>query len=462
MKRTIQQQAGSQAPRAPTSDPAAPPGAPLARRQAGERFEVSAGPNGGPPPGQALTPPVGFPLARGDVVHSLATALAKGRATHLLGRILADRLGVKWANTVSSGRAALATILTLLHQRHPARDEVVLPAFGCFSLASAVVRANLRLRLVDLAPGGFDCNPDQLSELAGPRSLALIAAHLLGYPVDLEPLQSAATRVGAVLIDDAAQALGARRRGQAAGGGGAVGILSFGRGKPLTALGGGAIICSDPQLVAPLEQATKQLPGAPLARTALLALEAALYSPLLDPRIYWLPERLPLLRVGATEYDPGFSIRRLDGFRIGLIMRGLARLEVVNEARRRGAERLRLALAGVSGLELISPPPASHTIYLRFPVVMPSEKLRARAQTELRRAGIGASRLYPAPLSAIPALAGRSPDLERDFPEANRLAGRLLCLPTYPHCDEGLVEKSAAILRRILAGQASGAASAAD
>ncbi len=397
-----------------------------------------------------LTPPVGFPLARGDVLVALRSALGKASSGHRLGRHLADALGVRWGCPISSGRAGLALLLEILHRRAPGRDEVVVPAYTCYSVPSSIVRAGLRVRMVDLAPQGFAWNRTELEAVTSKRTLAIVATHLLGYPIDLRPIRAVTQAVRATLIDDAAQALGARLDGQAAGGGGDAGILSFGRGKPLTALGGGAVLCDDPQLIRPLEETIAALPRPPVERTACTALVATLYSPLLHPELYWLPARLPFLRIGVTEFNPTFLMRRLDGFRIGLILRGLARVDAVNEARRRSAERFARALRGIEGLELVSPAPESYAIYLRFPVLLPDVELRDRAMIALRIAGIGASCLYPEPLTGIPAIRERSPDGRRIFPNAERMAKRLLCLPTYPHVDDRVVERAAEILSSVL------------
>jgi dTDP-4-amino-4,6-dideoxygalactose transaminase len=360
-------------------------------------------------------------------------------------------LGVRWGCPISSGRAALALLLEVLHRLEPARDEVVLAAYTCYSVPSAVARAGLRVRLVDLAPQSFDIDSSRLAGVVGPQTLAIVATHLLGYPLDLRPLRAAALASGATLIDDAAQALGARYEGRAVGGGGKAGVLSFGRGKPIGALGGGAILCDDPQLMAAVERAVAALPRTPLQTSAATALVAAVYTPLLRPEIYWVPAQLPFLKLGVTEYDPDFPMQRLDGFRIGLILRGLARLEEVNETRRRVAERLTRALGPISGVEMVPPPPNGETIYLRFPILLPSAELRDQALKALRIAGIGASRLYPEPLTAIPALILLSPDVEQRFPEAKRLAERLLCLPTYPHVSDPVVSQVAETLTAVLA-----------
>jgi dTDP-4-amino-4,6-dideoxygalactose transaminase len=392
------------------------------------------------------------------VTGALASALGKARSAGQLGRHLADALGIRWSWPVSSGRAALALLFEVLHRLEPTRNEVVIPAYTSASVPSAIARAGLRARLVDLAPRSFQPDSNRLAGVVGPRTLAIVATHLLGYPLDLRPLRAVAESAGATLIDDAAQALGARFQGRAVGSGGAVGILSFGGGMPLGALGGGAILCDEPQLIAVIGKAVTALPPTRLHTTAATALVAAVYTPLLRPEIYWFPARLPFLKKRTGEYDPMFLIQRLDGFRIGLILRGLARLEEINEARRRAAERLTQALFRLPRVVTLPPPPNSETIYLRFPILLPSADLRDQALTALRGAGIGASCLYPEPLTAIPALRRLSPDAESPFPEAAWLAKHLLCLPTYPYVGEPVIEKTVATLTAVLArsGERSG------
>ncbi len=416
-----------------------------------ERFLLGFGPEAVPPPGRPLTPPVGFPLALDDLLSAAEADPACARRAFEAG--CAAALGVSFALPMDSGRAALALALAALHRARPDRNEVLLPAFTCFTLPAAVVRAGLRVRLVDLLPGSLAPDPEQIAAAAGPRTLAVIAPHLVGLPLDLAPLRRAAAAAGALVVDDAAQALGARRAGVPAGTAGDLGILSFGRGKPVSALGGGAVICADPQISALVADAARTLAAPPRGAALRHAAAAALYTPVLSPRLYWLPARLRFLKLGLTEYDPGFALEPLDAFRTSLAARGLERLALVNEARRRTAERLTRALADIPGLELFPVPADVHAIYLRFPLLLPSAADRDRAHAALRAAGIGSSRLYPAPLTAIPQLARHSPDAGRDFPAATRLAATLLCLPTYPHMGEREVATAAAVLRRVRAGR---------
>ncbi len=303
--------------------------------------------------------------------------------------------------------------------------------------------------------------PTSSQAVVGPETLAVVAPHLLGHPLALGPLSSIAAAAGATVIDDAAQALGARDERDFAGTGGGAGILSFGRGKPLSALGGGAIVTRDLDLAAELRVALAALPvpgGPPVWLGHAVA--AALYTPLLHPAIYPIAARLPALHVGCTEYDPAFPLVRLDGFRAALMQRGLPRLAVANAARRRNAAHWAAHLAGIPGFMPIPPRPGTEPVALRFPVLCATAELRGRALAALRRQGLGASLLYPAPLTAIPALARASRDARGSFPVARALAERLLCLPTYPHVDERRIRAGAEVLRALAAAERPVAATA--
>ncbi len=400
--------------------------------------------------GRPLTPPVGFPVEAGHILQALAASIDANRADADFRTAFTTKLGVQLAAPVISGRAALAVALAALHAARPGRDEVVVPAYTCFTVPAAVVRAGLKLRLVDCAPASLSFDAESVAPHLGPHTLAVIVPHLLGFPIDLEPIARAAENSRTLVIDDAAQALGARHRGRAVGSGGHLGILSFGRGKPLSALGGGAITSADPQIAALLEPALGDLAPAPAIPAAARVLEAVAMSPLLGPGLYWLPARLPFLKLGSTTYDPAFPIRRLDSFRIALAARGLARLEAANRARRRIGEELARRLTSLSGLSFLANAPDSEAIHLRFPVLLETAALRERAYRALRAAGIGASRLYPAPVTAIPALTRNQPRSGARFPRAEQLAERLLCLPTYPHIGEREVEVMTRTLAELL------------
>jgi dTDP-4-amino-4,6-dideoxygalactose transaminase len=152
---------------------------------------------------------------------------------------LARACEVEHAVAVSSGTAALhLAVLALGLERG---DEVLVPAYTFPATANVIALAGLRPVLVDVDPETMNVDPARIA--VGPRTKAILAVHLFGRPARLEELPEEF-----VVVEDAAAALGARRRGRACGGLGVMGCLSFHPRKIVTTGEGGAVMTSDVRL----------------------------------------------------------------------------------------------------------------------------------------------------------------------------------------------------------------------
>src|SRR5581483_3195703 len=132
-----------------------------------------------------------------------------------------------------SGRAALWMILESLKKLRPGCHLVAVPAYTCFSVAAAVVRAGLKIYPIDVIPETLDLDYEQLERIPAEDLLCILSANLFGFVNDLARLEAIASTTGAFFVDDAAQALGATRDGKLAGTAGHVGFFSLARGKAL-------------------------------------------------------------------------------------------------------------------------------------------------------------------------------------------------------------------------------------
>ena len=141
---------------------------------------------------------------------------------------------------LASGREALRVAFEELARRS-GRREVLVPAYTCYSVPAAAAAAGLRVRLVDVDSGG-QLDPEALGRLPLERAAALVVCNLFGIAEPLGAVRELTAEAGIAIIDDAAQALGASGPDGPAGGRGDAGVLSFARGKPLSALGGGALV----------------------------------------------------------------------------------------------------------------------------------------------------------------------------------------------------------------------------
>lgn len=130
-------------------------------------------------------------------------------------------------------------------------DEVIVPGNTFVASAEAVVAVGARPRFVDILPDTLQIDPDAVAAAVGPQTVAVMAVHMFGQMADVERLVPLAERHGLALVEDAAQAHGARFADRRAGSVGVAAGFSFYPGKNLGALGdGGAVVSSDATLVA--------------------------------------------------------------------------------------------------------------------------------------------------------------------------------------------------------------------
>ncbi len=160
---------------------------------------------------------------------------------------IAKWIGVPHAVGVSNGSDAL--LLALQAVGVGPGDEVICPTFTFFATAGAVARLGGVPVFVDSAECCYNLRADQVAAKIGPKTKAIIAVHLFGQCADMDPILAAAKKWNIPVIEDAAQALGAKDKGRMAGTMGTLGCFSFFPTKNLGALGeGGLVTTKDPDL----------------------------------------------------------------------------------------------------------------------------------------------------------------------------------------------------------------------
>jgi dTDP-4-amino-4,6-dideoxygalactose transaminase len=348
---------------------------------------------------------------------------------------LARRLGAAAVTLHASGREALRVALERLAS-HSGRREVVIPAYLCFSVPAAAVAAGLRVRLVDVTPRGW-LDPAALEKLPLESAAAVVVGNLFGVPEPLSDWLPAARAAGARVVDDAAQALGASSPEGPVGGRADVGLLSFGRGKPLSALGGGALAWSRGGQAVPHAARVAPRRAAALAR-------AAAWNAARLPWVFRVLAALPALGIGETVYDPAFRRGAIDGASLCLAASLLGDLDRANAARAERAHALAGRLAAETRFTPLLAPEGATGVYPRLGVLAPSAPLRAAALAALRH--LGASALYPSTLADLPAL---RPQLAGpgECPGAREFCTRLLTLPTHAGLAGARLEQALRALR---------------
>ena len=346
----------------------------------------------------------------------------------------------------ASGTAALAAAIRAVIQSRRAADlpEVILPAYGCPDLVSATVFAGARPVLVDMEPDRPWMDLEHWSSRISERSVAILAANLFGISERLDQLRPIAERAGAVLIEDSAQAFPSS--GEASIWHGKLVVLSFGRGKPVSLLGGGAVLFREAAWADLLQQAT--VPSETGAgQWASFRLKSVLYNGMISPWLYWLPQSLPFLHLGETRFHTLPSIEAMDAVRRALLPANLAVYRdddmAVQKALVERLGDLDLAARGIIDLHRACQTPPERRL-LRYPLLIRATD-RDRLYEKLKHCGLGPSGMYPAALPGISGLeellAGQGP-----FPAAEGFATRILTLPTHT----GVRQADIAKMRRVL------------
>ncbi len=159
---------------------------------------------------------------------------------------VAETVGRRHGVAMSSGSGALDVAVAVLGLEPG--DEVILPAFTIISCASAVVRAGAVPVLVDADPVTWNMDVSTIEEKITARTRAIMAVHIYGLPVDMDPVLALAAEHGLKVIEDAAEMLGQTYKGKACGGFGGLSVMSFYPNKQVTTGEGGMVLTDDAAL----------------------------------------------------------------------------------------------------------------------------------------------------------------------------------------------------------------------
>ena len=319
-----------------------------------------------------------------------------GPEVEALEQELAALLEVPHAIGVSSGTDAL--LMALMALEIGSGDEVITSTYSFFSTVAAIVRLGATPVLVDIQPGTFNLDPAALRAAITPRTRAIVPVHLFGQPADLDAVIAAAG--GIPVVEDAAQAIGARYQGRLVGNWGSIGCFSFFPSKNLGAFGdAGLVTCTDDHLA----------------------------------------RRLRLLRNHGMEPKYHHHLVggnfRLDALQAAVLRVKLPHLAGWSAARQRNAARYRTLFrdAGLDGLVRLPAEAAGRThIYNQFVVRVPD---RDRLRVQLASEGIGTEVYYPVPFHLQPCFEGLGYG-PGTFPVAEAVAASTLALPIYPELTE--------------------------
>jgi dTDP-4-amino-4,6-dideoxygalactose transaminase len=324
----------------------------------------------------------------------------------------AKAYGLGHAVACNSGTSALH--LALLAAGVGRGDEVITTPMTFIATAIAIDAVGAKPVFVDIDLETALIDPGRIEAAITPRTRAIMPVHLYGQCADMDAIQRIADKHGLIVIEDAAQAHGAKIGDRYAGTMSRISCFSFYPGKNLGAYGEGGMVATA---------------------------DAA------------LGQKLRMLRdFGQTKkYNheiKGFNYR-MEALQGAVLEVKMKYIEGWTEARRRVAKRYQQALGNIAGLELPYERPGSRHVWHVYAVRVDAAR-RAEIVEKLNAAGIATNLHYPIPVHLQPCFAELG-HKKGDFPNAEEQGERELSLPMFPEMTDAQVEEVAAALKRILA-----------
>jgi dTDP-4-amino-4,6-dideoxygalactose transaminase len=313
-----------------------------------------------------------------------------GPQVQALEEEVAKYCGTKFAVGVASGTDAL--LLALHAAGVGPGDEVLMPTFSFIATADTVSLLGAVPVFVDISPDTFAIAPAQLEAKITPRTRAIVPVHLYGHPADMDPINSVAQHHNLKVIEDNAQAIGAKYKNRKTGCLGDLGCISFFPSKNLGGYGDGGMIVSNS------EAYSKRL------RTL---------------RSHGSPKKYYATEQGWNS--------RLDEIQAAILRVKLRHLDSWGAARRKNASSYSQLLKGVTGIATPVEAPWAEHVYHQYTIRV---RNRDRVQSALTEQGIGSTVYYPTPMHLQPVFAKLGYH-EGDLPEAEQAAKEVLSLPIY-------------------------------
>lgn len=392
-------------------------------------------------------PPTAVRIKGRDVWSGISANLDEKDAWENFRFALMRQAGSTNCHLVSSGRAGLALILMGL-KHLTGRTRVAVPAYVCPTVVQSVIKAGLEPVFCDLSPETLDLDRQALGELIDPNLLAVVPVHLYGWAQDVRDLIALGKRDGFFVIEDSAQAFGAKFCGRMVGTWGDAGYYSLGRGKCIP-VGHGGVVVAQEQYATILDNVIKTtLPRPPRFDISTLALFLG-YSMVTHPRGWWFLSRTHWNPADAgmdTEELPPIALKGLSAVKAGIGSSILARLDEVQAISRHNARQLMEQLSGFGFAKIPQIAPEAEPIFLRLPIVFENEQLAEKIFDHLSQVGIGVSRSYT---RTIPDLYAKDfPADGKEYPGASRLAACLLTLPTHAYLREQDIDRIVGVFKK--------------
>lgn len=337
--------------------------------------------------------------------------IAQGPMVKRLEDEFAASIGVDHAVAVNNGTTALIAALQVLDLQPG--DEVVTSPFTFVATLNAILEAGATARFADIGTDDFAVDPARLVEQVTDRTRVLMPVHLYGQSADMAPIMDLAEQRGLSVVEDSAQAHGARYDGRGVGSFG-IGTFSFYATKNITTGEGGMITTNDAGIA----------------------------------------DRLRVLRNQGMrqryQYEMAGNNYRLTDLQAAVGLPQIAKMERIAEQRRRNAARLSEGLQDLPGLRLPVQIEGRDHVWHQYTVLLPEEVDRDAVVAGLAQQEVASGVYYPRPVFDYDCYLSDPRVVVDDVPVARSVAARCLSLPVHQHLDDGQVDQVVAAVRSVL------------
>ena len=370
----------------------------------------------------------------------------------IFGRIppVGDPITIKTSNEVpvfpgalktyflNSGTAALAAGLQIAQQHCQAKKpEVVIPAYCCPDLLSAILYNDMKPVLVDFIPDKPYMDLNGIEEALNENTVAVIAVNFLGIPERFREIKQLLQDMPTLLIEDSCQWFPESDEAFASHEGDLV-VYSFGKGKPVCVLGGGALSVVDAayQNYAPTGDITPDYKKTSIAKAMLNRVKYLAYNLVLTPYAYWLLEVMPFIKLGETRFHPLKSITAMPTDKLIFLKHNIESYEQRYRNRDSAWQHVTKNPSKNSVAILHNQCPTyKKQQLLRLPLLCDDPYLRNEFYALSENRGFGGSKLYA---DILPKILDMPCSLIADSAIVNAVdfSKRLLTLPTHSNADE--------------------------
>jgi len=387
-----------------------------------------------------MIPSVIVPITHKEILNAIKTDLLNNKNQILeFEQKFSEYIECEHVIATSSGTAALYVLLKAYELKKG--DKVIMPAYTCEGVARLILDMGYDIKFVDVDKETYNISIDDLCNQISKDTKAILAIHMFGNPCEIKDIMEIAEDYNTVILEDAAQAMGAEYHGKKIGTIGDSGFFSMGVGKPITTMTGGVIVTNDKEIANRSINIISNFSEVKRHNIKFLVKLMA-YTAFNKPYFYNLAYKLMLSRrvekrkkfrtcMDLCNFE--FKYTNMQAV-IGILQ--LSNLDRFNEVRTRNAKFLINHLKNIDGIHLPKITKHSKPIFLRLPIWIENitSKQRDDLIYKLQKSGIDAPVAYP---NSLPQFFLSS----SGYPNTEELVKKTITLPTHPLVKESDLKK---------------------